>query len=166
MGHPLLHSVAVRIDNPSSGEWKKLARAMIATMQQAHGVGLAAPQVGQTVRLFVMQEQQEEEAQTLINPVWTPVSDEKELALEGCLSMPHLRGIVTRYKKIFVQATTLDGKHKEFIAQDLKARIIQHECDHLNGVLFHQHIEDFALFGFEDELLLRFKQTQEDDHDQ
>lgn len=162
MGNPILYQKAEAITKPQSPQWSKLARDMIDTMKNANGIGLAAPQIGKSVRLIIYQIE-EKEPRILLNPHWEKKSDDIFEAIEGCLSMPSLRGIVPRYNHIQCQALTLQNEKVTFNAADLEARVIQHECDHLDGILFFQHITDSALFGFEDEIetLIKDKIEQE-----
>ena len=160
MGNPVLAQKADPITKPTSPKWRQLANNMIATMRHAQGVGLAAPQVGMSVRLVVYQINHEQPARILVNPQWKPTSDDIAAASEGCLSMPGLKGIVARYQHIQCQALSLTNKPISFDASHLEARIIQHECDHLDGILFHHHTKD-PFFGFEDEVEQHIKELME-----
>jgi peptide deformylase len=111
------------------------AREMIPLMALEKGIGLAAPQVGWGVRLLVAQPDPEKEAQVLVNPEITKKSG-SEWGEEGCLSFPGIWGDVLRAKKVWVSALDLEGARIEFEAEDLFARVLQHEIDHLDGILF------------------------------
>ncbi|MDO5622141.1 MAG: peptide deformylase [Paracoccus sp. (in: a-proteobacteria)] len=121
-----------------------LARDMLATMYDAPGVGLAAPQVGQTIRMFVMDAQRDPDAErrpmVLIDPEITWTSDEPNTYEEGCLSIPDQYAPVTRPKQVRMRWTGLDGKTHEEDFDGLWATCAQHEMDHLNGVLFIDHL--------------------------
>ena len=119
---------------------------LVATMKTAEGVGLAAPQIGLNLRLIAIGEEATKTDLNsglatsgdlvIINPSWEKLSRKKIKDLEGCLSVPGLYGEVKRYQKIAVRGRDIQGRELEFVAQDFLARVIQHECDHLDGVLF------------------------------
>ncbi|TAN32980.1 peptide deformylase [Patescibacteria group bacterium] len=139
--NPLLHKQAKPIADARiiSAEMKKLATDLIETMRAKDGVGLAATQAGRLEQICVVAvdlEKQEKREIVLINPRWEKIGLRKETDDEGCLSVPEIFGKVKRYKKIRVFAKNLLGNNLEFVAEDLLARIIQHEVDHLNGILF------------------------------
>ncbi|MDP3245115.1 MAG: peptide deformylase [bacterium] len=115
-------------------ELKKLAENMVATMRESHGIGLAAPQIGQSVRLVTID--QVDDPLVLVNPVIKKFSWSKEIGQEGCLSVPGVFGYVKRAVSITVEAWNVQGKKVIFKAKGLLARVIQHEADHLDGVLF------------------------------
>ena len=128
---------------------------MIETMHEYDGVGLAAPQVHVSLRLAVLEvppydERTEEEIPllVLVNPKVTPLGDDKVPGLEGCLSIPGLRGSVPRFKKLRLEALDRAGKAYAVEAADFFARVVQHECDHLIGKLYPMRITDFSKFGF------------------
>ena len=160
MGHPVLAQKAEPITKPTSPKWRQLANNMIATMRHAQGVGLAAPQVGMSVRLVVYQITDDQPPRILINPQWQPTSDDIATASEGCLSMPGLKGIVSRYQHIQCHALSLRNEPISFDVSHLEARVIQHECDHLDGILFYHHTKD-PFFGFEDEVEQHIKDLME-----
>ncbi len=137
----ILHkkSAPLAADRFNSPEIKKLAEDMIETMYIKDGVGLAAPQVGQSLALCVIAGKYTPDEKTdliLINPEWEKISIQKTVDEEGCLSVPNTFGEVKRYKKIKVRGQNIKGEKIEFPAEDYFARIIQHEIDHLNGILF------------------------------
>jgi peptide deformylase len=128
------------------------------TMQAAGGVGLAAPQIGVDLQVVIFGFEQSERypdaaavPQTiLINPVITPLSTAEELDWEGCLSVPGLRGEVPRYSHIRYQGYGPAGELIDRTVDGFHARVVQHECDHLNGLLYLMRIRDFSRFGFQE----------------
>jgi len=125
---------------------QKLIEEMLITMKTADGVGLAAPQVGESIRLCVINQTADKinlkNDLVLINPVWKKTSIKKDVMEEGCLSVPKTYGKVKRYIKIKVEALNEKGEPISFLASDLLARVIQHEVDHLDGVLFIDKAKD------------------------
>lgn len=160
MGEPLLFeaSLPVTAAEFSSPELNALIQDMKATMQARNGVGIAAPQIGCNKRVIMFgfdfspryPNEKPIPFTILINPEIEPLSDELVDGWEGCLSVPGLRGSVPRYKNIKYTGFDETGKRIEQIAENFHARVIQHELDHINGVLFPQRISDFKKFGFED----------------
>lgn len=132
-GYEVLRQVAAPIKYVDT-ETRDLIKEMSEIMYQAHGVGLAAPQVGRSIRLLVYDAG--DGLKTLINPEILKFKGEQYEPEEGCLSIPGLRGVVKRAKEISVRALDADGRPIRFRATEFEARIIQHEVDHLNGVLF------------------------------
>lgn len=145
----------------SRTEILSLIQDMKDTMEEKGGVGIAAPQIGcnQRVVMFGFESnkrypnEQSVPFTVLINPIITILSNEMVDAWEGCLSIPGLRGLVSRYDKIEYSGYDLDGNTITRIAEGFHARMVQHECDHLDGILFPQRIKDLKFFGFEDELI-------------
>ena len=131
---------------------------MTETMLDAEGIGLAAPQVHRALRLilFLDAEQRDEvpgrRPIALINPEIEPLDDALEPGWEGCLSIPGLRGVVPRYRRIGYRGLTLDGRTIEREAQGLHARVVQHEVDHLDGILYPMRMPDLSHLSFETEL--------------
>ena len=158
IGDPLLRQRAAEIE-PVGEEYTRLAEMMIETMKSANGVGLAAPQVGRSVRLVVYQEPEKmTEPRVMINPKIVSHSLMEEAGAEGCLSVPDAEGRqyeVPRYTSVRVEFLSLEGKKQERKARQLEARIIQHEMDHLDGVLYVDRVSD------EDKAELRKKWTPE-----
>ena len=165
MGHPVLRRVADPGIEPTAPRIQTLVRDMLETMQDADGTGLAAPQVHMPLRLvvfFVAGERAAEDDDdpasesvpltVLINPTIEPLTEEKELDWEGCLSVPGLIGKVPRYTKIRYRATAPDGSEIDRIAEGFHARVVQHECDHLDGLRYPQRMEDLSLLMFRDEM--------------
>jgi peptide deformylase len=162
MGHPVLRRRAEPVSNPTAPEIRRLVESMVETMEDAPGTGLAAPQVHVPLRVVVFKvaaerlaEDAGEEAQpltVLINPVIEPLSAEIALGWEGCLSLPGLMGAVPRFTHIRYRAVGLNGAVIERTASGFHARVVQHECDHLDGMLYPMRIEDFTRFGFVEEM--------------
>ncbi len=129
-------------------ELEKLAQDMIETMREAHGIGLAAPQVGLAIRMFVAELPEDEEdpqsgrVYVLVNPKIIKASREEVEAEEGCLSIPGIYGDVWRAEEVVVRAQDTSGKEFRIRARGLLARVFQHEIDHLDGVLFPDRMED------------------------
>lgn len=138
LGARVLREEAAPIEEVTD-ELRRLARDMFDTMYQAEGIGLAAPQVGVSQRILVMDVTSEDESRhvhVLVNPIITESSRETDKAAEGCLSIPGLEEKVTRPVHVTVEATSLDGDPVHIEAAGLLARALQHEIDHLDGVLF------------------------------
>jgi peptide deformylase len=158
MGHPLLLRRADPIDDPGAERVRRLIGHMAETMLDAEGIGLAAPQVHQSLRLIMFLDV-EDRAQTpgrapvvLINPEIEPQGDALETGWEGCLSIPGLRGVVPRHSRIGYRGLAPDGRTIEREATGLHARVVQHEVDHLDGVLFPMRMPDLRQLVFESEL--------------
>lgn len=137
----ILHkkSAPLALNQISDAKISRLIKDMIETMHAKDGIGLAAPQIGQSLSLCIIAKQYTPEKKAdlvLINPEWEKLSRRTGMDEEGCLSVPDTFGKVKRYKKIKVLAQNFKGKKTEFQAEDFFARIIQHEVDHLNGILF------------------------------
>ena len=164
MGHPVLRK-KVRPVPPAeitAAPMQRLIDDMTQTMLEYNGVGLAAPQVHEELRLFVAQvirdQDDEEDDETrkpeilaLINPEIKPVSRHVEEDWEGCLSIPDLRGLVPRYRDISVKGYDRTGRQIELQASGFMARVIQHEADHLDGVLFLDRMKSLDSLSFIDE---------------
>jgi peptide deformylase len=158
MGHPVLVQSAQPIDDPSVPEVRRLVADMAETMLDAEGIGLAAPQVHHSLRLILFvdaaerAEAKDRRPLVLINPEIEPLDDVLEAGWEGCLSIPGLRGIVPRYVRIGYRGLTPDGGTIEREAQGLHARVVQHEVDHLDGILYPMRMPDLRQLTFESEL--------------
>ncbi len=133
-GNPILAAVAEPVTDFDKN-LKHLLEGMKKTLYEANGVGLAAPQVAVSLRVFVADDG-ESGYDEYINPVWEPLDDEMILDAEGCLSVPDLSGDVNRYARVLVTYQDRRGKRRQKKAEGLLARCIQHETDHLNGILF------------------------------
>jgi peptide deformylase len=159
MGHPVLRARARPIDRAEINGvvMQKLIDDMIETMIEYHGVGLAGPQVHEGLRIFVAQLDRDEAADApedpvvVINPEITVVGSEVVEDWEGCLSIPDIRGRVSRAREIKVRALDRQGERVELRAQNYAARVIQHETDHLDGVLFFDRMRTFETLTFLDE---------------
>lgn len=134
------HSETIEQADLITPHLKKLIADMIETMYVKDGIGLAAPQIGQTIRLIVIAKEynpiNKRKDLVLINPFWEKTSIFKNWDEEGCLSVPFIYGEVKRYRKIKVRALNEKGQEINFTAEDYPARVIQHEVDHLDGILF------------------------------
>ena len=159
MGHPVLRRKARALDR---GEIRnpivqKLIDDMIETMVEYHGIGLAAPQVHEGLRLFVASLDHDDAGESpsepiaIINPEITPVGSQVEEDWEGCLSIPDVRGRVPRAAEIKVRAWDREGERIELQARLYPARVIQHETDHLDGILFFDRMRSFDSLTFLDE---------------
>jgi len=158
MGHPVLRAKARALEKGEirSTIVQKLIDDMMDTMAEYHGVGLAAPQIHEGVRIFVAaldakDGDSDEEPLAIINPEITIVGSEIVEDWEGCLSIPDIRGRVPRAREIKVRAIDRKGDRIELHAHDFPARVIQHETDHLNGVLFFDRMNSFETLTFLDE---------------
>jgi peptide deformylase len=164
MGHPVLRAKARILERGDikTAPVQRLIDDMIETMREYHGVGLAAPQIHEGVRLFVAaidvgaNSDEDDDAEdiepiALINPEITPIGGDLFEDWEGCLSIPDIRGLVPRAKEIAVRAYDRKGDRIEIRARDFPARVIQHETDHLDGVLFLDRMESFDSLTFLEE---------------
>ncbi len=159
MGHPTLLAVAEPVGDPTTPQIRRLALDMIETMHAEEGIGIAAPQVGRSLRLIVVLPIEERgaagdvdaiEPLVLADPVLEPVGDAVEEAVEGCLSIPGLRGQVPRPARVRWRARDLDGEELGGEAGGLFARILQHEVDHLDGILYPMRMNDLRSLAFVD----------------
>jgi peptide deformylase len=161
MGHPVLRAKARPLDKGDlkSGAVQKLIDDMIETMVEYHGVGLAAPQVHEGLRIFVASLDVEDEDKhdsdpqpiALVNPEISVVGSDVVEDWEGCLSIPDVRGRVPRAREIRLRAIDRNGERLELRAHDFPARVMQHETDHLDGVLFFDRMRSFESLTFLDE---------------
>ena len=166
MGHPVLRMRAAEVEDPMAPEVRRLVQDMLETMEDADGAGLAAPQVHVPLRVVIFHVPPEREdvdpdageapppvpLTVLINPVIEPLSDEMELGWEGCLSVPGLMGAVPRYTRIRYHGLAPDGSLIDRVAEGFHARVAQHECDHLDGVLYPERMTDLSLLMFREEM--------------
>lgn len=158
MGHPVLRTKCETIDPDkiTGPEVQGLIRDLFETMIEYNGVGLAAPQVHQPVRLVIAGGEVDEEGHNkfriLINPEITVMDENDRLGMyEGCLSLPGLRGWVERPASIKVVAWNEKGEKLDFALEGFPAVVVQHECDHLDGILYVDRIEDTTKFAYEEE---------------
>ena len=166
MGHPVLLQRAEPVAQPDAPDIRRLVADMVETRRAAGGGGRAAPPVHVPLRLFVSRlppsrggggpGDEPSDTRTLINPRVEPVGDDQVLGWEGCLSIPGLRAAVPRYGEVAVTAQDIDGAPLRFEASAFHARVVQHENDHLDGILYPMRMAaggaDFRLFGFNEEL--------------
>jgi peptide deformylase len=156
MGDPRLLRIAKSVEQFDTPELHALVADMFETMRAAQGAGLAAPQIGVDLALVIFgfgsnaryPDAPSVPETVLCNPVITPLTDAMETGWEGCLSVPGLRGMVPRFAKIRYTGFDPYGKPIEREAEGFHARVVQHECDHLIGVLYPMRITDFSQFGF------------------
>ena len=160
MGDPILLQAAEAVREFDTAELHSLLEDMRDTMQALQGAGIAAPQIGVSKQVVIFgfdhnSRYPDAEAiplTVLINPVLEPLSDEMEDGWEGCLSVPGMRGIVPRYKQLRYRGFDEKGQAIDRTVSDFHARVVQHECDHLQGILYPMRIKDFRNFGFVDTL--------------
>jgi len=160
MGDPRLLERASEITRFGTAELTTLMKDLRDTMHALDGAGLAAPQIGVGLRVVIFGVEKNPrypDAEPvpyteLVNPVLTPLSPEMEEGWEGCLSVPGMRGVVPRYVKLRYAAYDLSGRRIERVCEDFHARVVQHECDHLDGILYPMRVRDFRQFGFTDVL--------------
>jgi peptide deformylase len=156
---PVLRKRAQDVDPRAKG-LKKLVARMLDAMKEASGVGLAAPQVGESIRVFVASEKGEiEDAMVCLNPKAEPFGPIAELE-EGCLSVPGVRRLIRRPEGVRLRWTDLDGEAREGEFHGLLARIVQHECDHLDGVLFFERMSEADRLSIKADLLALEEQYQ------
>ena len=161
MGDPRLLRVAQPVREFATPELRALIADMEDTMRAANGAGLAAPQIGVDLQLVIFGTDAPNPRYpdapvvprtVLLNPVITPLGDEEEEGWEGCLSVPGLRGVVPRHTRIRYAGFDAEGRSIEREAEGFHARVVQHECDHLDGILYPMRVADFSRFGFTDVL--------------
>lgn len=163
MGHPVLLQPAAPVADATAPEIRRLIADMKETMLDAGGIGLAAPQVHVGLRLFTYRGPQGPAA--LVNPVLQPLGEETEAAWEGCLSIPGLRGLVSRPRRIRFRGIDENGEVVEGEAEGLAARVMMHETDHLDGVLYPMRMQDLSQFGFNEELARAAAAAEAEDGD-
>jgi peptide deformylase len=164
MGDPRLLRVSEPVRDPRSPEVRQLVLDMFETMHAENGAGLAAPQIGVPLRVVIFgyadpaqrnprYPDADPVPQTiLINPVLEPLSDAIEDGWEGCLSVPGLRGVVPRFMKLRYQGVDLEGNRIDRSVDGFHARVVQHEVDHLDGILYPMRMREHTRFGFTDVL--------------
>ena len=159
MGEPLLRAVAAPVTR-FDAELAALIADMDETMRALNGAGIAAPQIGVSVRAVIFELKDNPRYPhiapvpytVLINPLVTPLDAEQDEGWEGCLSVPGMRGLVPRYQRVRYQGFDLHGMPIDRTVEGFHARVVQHEVDHLDGILFPQRVRDLRDFGFEDAL--------------
>lgn len=160
MGHPLLLERAREVECFDTLALHRLVADMFETMEAAGGVGLAAPQIGESLRLVVFGFETSERypdanavpATVLINPVLEYIGEDTEDGWEGCLSVPGLRGVVPRFTRLHYSGFDQYGGVIDREVEGFHARVVQHECDHLDGILYPRRIKDLTRFGFTEEI--------------
>ena len=160
MGDPTLWQLSAPVDHFPSPGLDALLEDMRDTMAALNGAGLAAPQIGVPLRVVIFgidfnpryPEAEPVPYTELVNPQLTPIGDAKEEGWEGCLSVPGLRGIVPRWSRLRYTGFAPDGTPIDREVDGFHARVVQHECDHLDGILYPMRIEDFSKFGYTDVL--------------
>jgi len=170
MGDPRLLQRSLEITAFGTPELAELLKDMRDTMAQLNGAGLAAPQIGVGLRVVIFgvhanpryPHAEEVPDTVLINPVLEPLGAEMEEGWEGCLSVPGMRGVVPRYKRLRYRGVDENGKAFEREVADFHARVVQHEVDHLDGILYPMRIRDFSKFGFNEALFPGEALPQED----
>lgn len=175
MGHPVLRTKAlpVPLGDIASPRVQQLIDDMIDTMREYSGIGLAAPQVHESLRVFVagvrkgspiadMSDDGDMPLVALINPELTQIGKNAEEGWEGCLSIPDIRGLVPRAADIRVRAFDRTGQRVEFVAKGFPARVIQHEYDHLDGILFFDRMPSLASLTFMDEYQRYWREDEEE----
>ena len=159
MGNPVLRQVAAPVTR-FDRSLRELIVDMDDTMRALSGAGIAAPQIGVSLRVVIFEVRENPRYPQvapvpytmLINPVLTPLGDEQEEGWEGCLSVPGMRGLVPRFRRLRYQGLGVDGEPLDRTVEGFHARVVQHEVDHLDGILYPQRIADLRNFGFEDAL--------------
>lgn len=170
MGDPRLWQQAKSVQEFDTPPLHALITDMQDTMRQLDGAGLAAPQIGVDLRVVIFGFEENSRYPDagsvpftiLINPVLTPLSDEVEDGWEGCLSVPGLRGLVPRWRHLRYTGFDSYGQSIDRAVEGFHARVVQHECDHLDGVLYPMRIRDFRSFGFTEELFPESHRTPAD----
>lgn len=160
MGDPRLLRVARPVTAFGTPELQALIADLFDTMRALNGAGLAAPQIGVDLRVVIFgftaspryPDAEAVPETILVNPVLTPLSDEMEEGWEGCLSVPGLRGVVPRHRTLRYQGFDERGSPIDRSVSGFHARVVQHECDHLDGILYPMRVRDFSRFGFNDVL--------------
>ena len=156
MGDPVLLQRAAAVEQFDTPELHALIRDMEDTMEAMNGAGIAAPQIGVSLRVVIFgvganpryPDAEEVPYTVLVNPELTPLDEEMEEGWEGCLSVPGMRGVVPRYSRLRYTGFDQYGNRIDRTVSGFHARVVQHECDHLDGILYPMRIRDFSRFGF------------------
>jgi peptide deformylase len=170
MGHPVLRKRARALDPAEvrAAVMQKFIDDMMDTMLEYEGIGLAAPQVHEDIRLFVAgidDGQGKLRVQPFVNPVITPLANDKADDWEGCLSIPDIRGRVPRFTHIRIDALDRKGKPFQMELRNFPARVVQHETDHLDGILFFDRMEKFDSLTFLDEFTRYHRGAEADEEE-
>ncbi len=161
LGDPRLREIAAPVRVFDTAELHELVRDMVETMEAANGAGLAAVQIGVSQRVVIFgvehnpryPDAESVPFTVLVNPEIEPLDEVRDSGWEGCLSVPGMRGLVPRYARIRYRGRDEYGRPIDRAVEGFHARVVQHECDHLDGILYPQRIEDMRSFGFTEELL-------------
>lgn len=156
MGDPRLLAVSHPVERFSTPELRQLVQDMTDTMRHLNGAGLAAPQIGVALQVVIFEvdinprypDAGKVPFTVLINPVLTPLTDEVEEGWEGCLSLPGMRGLVPRCTRLRYQGFDANGEPIDRTVEGFHARVVQHEADHLHGILYPMRMRDLRNFGF------------------
>ena len=160
MGHPILQKTAQNVEEFGTAALSQLLTDLEDTMKVEGGVGIAAPQIGVSLRVVVFgfktnaryPDAPPVPSTVLINPKIEFIGDEMEDGWEGCLSVPGMRGLVSRHRRLKYSGYSEKGLFFEKYAEDFHARVVQHECDHLDGILYPMRIKNLRSFGYTEEL--------------
>jgi len=160
MGDPRLLAIARPVEQFATPELRELVADMFETMQAASGAGLAAPQIGVDLQLVIFGFDRNDRypdappvpRTILVNPAIEPIGRDEEEGWEGCLSVPGMRGMVPRFARIRYRGLAPDGSAVDRSVEGFHARVVQHECDHLDGILYPQRMTDHRLLVFTEEL--------------
>jgi len=160
MGDSRLLKVAERVEKFDTPEFHALIQDMHDTMKAKDGAGLAAPQIGVNLQVVIFgveknsryPDVEEVPYTVLVNPVFKPLTQRMEEGWEGCLSVPGMRGMVPRFTRVCYRGFDQYGKSIDRIVEGFHSRVVQHECDHLQGILYPMRITNFRMFGYTDVL--------------
>jgi peptide deformylase len=161
LGDPVLRQIAAPVTQLGTPALRELVHDMLDTMRANDGAGLAAIQIGVSQRVVVFElnanprypDADSVPLTVLVNPEIEILDEERDLGWEGCLSVPGMRGLVPRYRRLRYRGYDELGQPIDRTVEGFHARVVQHECDHLDGILYPQRIEDMAAFGFQEELV-------------
>ncbi len=170
MGDQRLLRIAEQVQDFDTAELHQLIADMFETMQDANGAGLAAPQIGVNLQLVIFGFKKNSRypdapnvpETVLINPIITPIGSETDDAWEGCLSVPGMRGLVPRWSSVSYRGFDQYGQEIVREVNGFHARVVQHECDHLNGILYPMRIKDLTKFGYTEILFPELDATLDD----
>ena len=165
LGHPILLQKAKLVEDITSNKTKKIIHDMTETMLDAKGIGLAAPQIHINRQIIIFRVPEEDDEKkikitVLINPKFRKITDKTENEWEGCLSIPGMSGFVKRFSKIQYEGSDMRGNIIQRKAEGLHARVVQHEYDHLMGILYTKRLVDNSAFGYVDEIEKYWKKKE------